>query len=144
MTKAPKKTAKPEAEGTAPASAPPTEDQGADSGGGAAEHIAAAIGGALAAAATPILGEGDGSSAGVGIEPKALAASPEPKPEALQVVTKPPKEPTAVEVVGPEAGRWRAGRHFTKQPVIIPLEDLTDEQIDLLDADPSLTIRLID
>lgn len=47
---------------------------------------------------------------------------------------------TAVLVVtGPRRGRWRAGRHFTDQPTRIPLDDLTEIELDALRDDPALT-----
>ncbi len=43
-------------------------------------------------------------------------------------------------VKGPAKGRWRAGRHFTPEPVTIPLDDLTEDQKAALSGDPELTV----
>ncbi|MBY6117393.1 hypothetical protein KUW09_24590 [Mameliella alba] len=43
-------------------------------------------------------------------------------------------------VIGPKKGRWRAGRHFSPQPVQIPLAELSDDEIASLDSDPKLTL----
>lgn len=43
-----------------------------------------------------------------------------------------------VRVIGPAKGRWRAGRHFGPAPVEIPIEDLSDVQIELMKGDPEL------
>lgn len=51
-------------------------------------------------------------------------------------------EPTIV-VTGPEKGRWRAGRKFTREPSSIPAGDLTDKELALLQADPELQVRII-
>lgn len=55
-------------------------------------------------------------------------------------VTKAPKG-AAITVVGPKAGRWRAGRHFTKEPVVIALDDLGKGELDALKADPKLSVK---
>ncbi|OWV43188.1 hypothetical protein [Mameliella alba] len=43
-------------------------------------------------------------------------------------------------VIGPRKGRWRAGRHFTPEPVQIPLANLSDDEIAMLAGDPKLTL----
>lgn len=43
-------------------------------------------------------------------------------------------------VVGPKGGRWRAGRHFTPEPTIIDVEDLTEEDGNALISDPKLIV----
>lgn len=45
-------------------------------------------------------------------------------------------------VTGPRRGRWRAGRHFTDQPTRIPLDDLTEIELDALRDDPALTATI--
>ena len=50
---------------------------------------------------------------------------------------------TAIEVIGPKAGRWRIGRQFTADPVLIRLEDLTEDAIAALMSDPRLKTQLI-
>jgi hypothetical protein len=54
---------------------------------------------------------------------------------------KPPSKLVVI-VKGPAKGRWRAGRHFTSEPVAIPLDDLTEDQQAALIADPELTVIL--
>ncbi|WP_425072583.1 hypothetical protein [Sagittula sp. S175] len=49
-------------------------------------------------------------------------------------------EELLVIVTGPKKGRWRAGRHFGKDPVGIPPEELSIEEIEALDGDPKLTV----
>lgn len=43
-------------------------------------------------------------------------------------------------VIGPRKGRWRAGRHFSPEPVKIPLAELSDDEIAMLAGDPKLTL----
>lgn len=49
-----------------------------------------------------------------------------------------------VVVTGPEKGRWRAGRRFTREPVSIPQSELTDHELAMLEGDPELSVRIID
>lgn len=53
-------------------------------------------------------------------------------------------KPKTVVVTGPAKGRWRIGRHFTAEPVSIDEADLTAEQIEALQADPALTVEIVD
>lgn len=46
-------------------------------------------------------------------------------------------------VTGPVAGRRRAGRAFGPEPVDIPLLDLSEDDLRALDADPMLSVSLI-
>lgn len=50
-------------------------------------------------------------------------------------------QPFVVVVTGPRKGRWRAGRHFTAEPVTIPAEDLSEDEIAALQADPRLSVE---
>lgn len=43
-------------------------------------------------------------------------------------------------VVGPKGGRWRGGRHFTPEPTIIDVADLTEEEGMALIHDPKLVV----
>ncbi len=43
-------------------------------------------------------------------------------------------------VTGPAKGRWRAGRHFGPEPVVIPASELTEAQARALADDPELTM----
>lgn len=62
-------------------------------------------------------------------------------PASTAAKTSAPKEPElVVEVVGPRKGRRRAGRHFGPEPVIIPLDELTEDEKAALVADPVLTV----
>lgn len=65
-------------------------------------------------------------------EPKAKKADKAEAPEATVVVT------------GPEKGRWRAGRKFTREPSSIPLGDLKEGDLEKLQADPELFVKVID
>lgn len=49
-----------------------------------------------------------------------------------------------VRVTGPKKGRWRAGRHFTAEPVDIPMDELTGDELAALEADPKIEIEPID
>ncbi|MCA0849691.1 HI1506-related protein [Salipiger thiooxidans] len=70
-----------------------------------------------AAAGTPAAAEGlDGTSAATG-------------------------QPLVVVVTGPRKGRWRAGRHFTAEPVTIPAGDLSEDEIAALQGDPRLSVE---
>lgn len=49
-----------------------------------------------------------------------------------------------ITVKGPRRGRWRAGRHFTHEPVTIPRADLSDDQVAALQGDPTLTVQIVE
>jgi hypothetical protein len=53
-----------------------------------------------------------------------------------------PAQPLDVDVYvkGPERGRWRIGRHFTPEGVVIPAGTITHGQLGQLIADPTLTV----
>lgn len=51
--------------------------------------------------------------------------------------------PASVVVIGPPQGRWRIGRKFGSEPVTIPLDDLTKDEMDRLGADPLLVCQVI-
>lgn len=46
-----------------------------------------------------------------------------------------------VVVTGPKRGRWRAGRHFTAEPRIIPVQNLSEADKAALIADPRLAVE---
>lgn len=71
---------------------------------------------------------------------EAPAKAPEAAGNAASTPPKPDPEPAIITVTGPKRGRWRAGRHFTPQPVPIPLADLSDDEIAALAGDPYLTV----
>lgn len=48
-----------------------------------------------------------------------------------------------VRVTGPRKGRRRAGRSFGREPVSIPIEELTGEDLAALQADPALTVEIV-
>lgn len=75
-----------------------------------------------------------------GAETTAPAAAATRKAKAEKAAS---PEPTVV-VTGPEKGRWRIGRHFTREPVSIPLGDLTADERWALQADPELLVQIID
>lgn len=49
----------------------------------------------------------------------------------------------AVKVIGPKRGRRRIGRAFGSDPVLIPMEDLSRDEVEALNADPSLTVEVV-
>lgn len=57
-----------------------------------------------------------------------------------------PAEPTTppglsvIEVHGPARGRWRAGRHFGPEPVVLDLAALSEAELALIRADPLLVV----
>jgi hypothetical protein len=50
--------------------------------------------------------------------------------------------PTVV-VTALQAGRWRAGRQFGRDPVSIPAEDLTESEFTALKDDPLLSVQVV-
>ena len=50
----------------------------------------------------------------------------------------------ALEVRGPVRGRWRAGRRFGPDPVVIPLDELNEEARAAIEADPLLSVREVE
>jgi len=51
--------------------------------------------------------------------------------------------PTIV-LTGPEKGRWRIGRKFTREPVSISVDKLTEAEVLALQADPELMVQFVD
>ncbi len=49
-----------------------------------------------------------------------------------------------VSIVGPKRGRWRAGRHFTAEPTVIPVDDLTEDEIVAITLDDKLTVTPVE
>ncbi|SOC20618.1 hypothetical protein [Rhodobacter maris] len=47
-----------------------------------------------------------------------------------------------VTITGPKQGRWRAGRHFSAEPVVIELDDLSEDELAALRDDPALTVAV--
>ncbi|MEM5477168.1 hypothetical protein [Pacificibacter sp. AS14] len=48
-----------------------------------------------------------------------------------------------VDVTGPAKGRWRIGKHFTRQTQRIALADLKDGELDALEADQELAVTVV-
>lgn len=48
-----------------------------------------------------------------------------------------------VKVTGPKKGRRRAGRTFGREPVEIPIEELSEDEVAALNADPALTVTVV-
>jgi len=46
----------------------------------------------------------------------------------------------AIEVHGPARGRWRAGRHFGPEAVVLDLANLSEAELALIRADPLLVV----
>ncbi|ODM49858.1 hypothetical protein A9320_28250 [Ruegeria sp. PBVC088] len=106
-----------------------TTPEGATDGSGPVDGA-----GERAAPMEPATEEGQGSA------PAAeAAAAPQ---EAAKLAAPDPEQPPegVLTVIGPKKGRWRAGRHFTPEPVEIPLANLSEEEIAMLVADPKLTL----
>ena len=56
---------------------------------------------------------------------------------------KPPAQtPKTVIVTGPIGGRRRAGRRFGAEPVEIPLDELSDDELRVLKGDPALSVSI--
>lgn len=72
------------------------------------------------------------------------AADKKPAAEAKEPAEQKPagkkrsKEVRILRVVGPERGRRRAGHHFGAEAVDLPIDDLTEEQVAAIGADPQL------
>ena len=49
----------------------------------------------------------------------------------------------SVKVIGPAKGRWRAGRKFGPEPVLIPAPELTEEEFEQLAGDPELMVEVL-
>lgn len=49
----------------------------------------------------------------------------------------------AVKVTGPKRGRRRIGRAFGTDPVLIPLDELSQDEVTELNADPALTVEVV-
>lgn len=58
----------------------------------------------------------------------------------------PRKGPPGVTVIvtALQARRWRIGRAFGHEPTTIPAEELTEDEARALQADPLLTIQVVD
>lgn len=85
-------------------------------------------------------------NAGAAAKPAgAVAAAPAaavPK-EAMAKKAKATPEATVV-VTGPEKGRWRIGRRFTREPSSISRDELTKAELAALEADPELHVQIVD
>lgn len=90
-------------------------------------------------------GSGAGHAAGAGDEGEAGAA-PEGKPAPAAKSKAKAKANTAavvtVKTVRGVNSRWREGYGFGPEPREIPLADLSEDQLEALDADPSLVVLL--
>lgn len=86
--------------------------------------------------------------------PEAAAAPGEVTPQAAPVQEVIPAEAETaaplrapaltVVVTGPKQGRRRAGRAFGPEPVSFNVMDLTEDEIAAFQADPLLTVEIID
>lgn len=98
---------------------------------------------------TPATGTEGAAEAGEASAAAAPAEATAPAPGAAPLPD-PDAEPVAARIVGPEGwelvvtgpakGRWRAGRHFGPEPVVIPAAELTEDEARLIADDPLLTI----
>jgi hypothetical protein len=86
---------------------------------------------------TPATGNEGAAEAG-----EASAAAAPAEATASNQVISPLTGPEGWEIVvtGPAKGRWRLGRHFGPEPIVIPAVDLTEAQARALHDDPELTV----
>lgn len=98
----------------------------------------------------------DGSQSQAGAATEAAPAIPETRtqggglPEAqataVQTNTETP-EPLSgaqVSITGPKRGRWRAGFHFTAEPRLFTVSELTDDEIAAISLDDKLTVTPVE
>lgn len=105
---------------------------------------------AAAATAAPVGDQKDGTAAEAaatvptppetGNEGTATAGAGEPVPASAATFDPTAKGPEGLQVTvhGPVKGRWRIGRHFTAEPVVINASELTGAQAKQLTEDPDL------
>lgn len=79
-------------------------------------------------------GAGEEAPAEIGEAGPAGAADADPAAEPASGLAR------AISVTGPRRGRWRAGRHFTAEPVVLALADLPEAELAAIEADPRLTV----
>ena len=53
---------------------------------------------------------------------------------------KPTQTIKVLEIVSRPDSFWRAGRHWTKEPQQVPVDDLTRKEIEVLKADKNLVV----
>lgn len=84
---------------------------------------------------------GDGSSPATQDDPKQREARAGSGQSSLD-----PQDPSGlvVEIIGPKAGRRRIGRRFSREPTIIPLGELSEDDKSALVADAELTFRVFE
>jgi hypothetical protein len=80
----------------------------------------------------PVMGSEGGTENGSGPQAGVEDAPADKKP--------PSRSPKAVTVTGPIEGRRRAGRRFGLEPVEIPLDELSDDELLALKGDPALSV----
>ncbi|MGD9863590.1 MAG: hypothetical protein AB7S99_10285 [Pseudodonghicola sp.] len=134
------------------AAAPAQQAQGHPGGGdGAPEVPAGDQDNAETVTAAIIAGASDVKESAESKEPAEATESAEQKePAERKEPTEPeqPDEPLAepdkvLRVTGPKKGRWRIGRRFDRSPVDIPFHELSEDDVQALDADKTLTIELV-
>ena len=95
-------------------------------------------------------GEAPAATAPTAPEPAVAAPAAPAAPEVTtdskgQARTEPAEDPgPVVTVIGPKKGRWRAGRHFTREAAKIPLSELAEAELEALKGDPRLTVTVPD
>ena len=55
----------------------------------------------------------------------------------------PPGSGITVVIAAKQPTRWRIGRHFTPEPTLIPLDDLSEADVDALRSDPLLLVTAV-
>jgi hypothetical protein len=63
--------------------------------------------------------------------------------DASKDAVQPPKSGAYVEITGPAKGRWRIGKHFTRQTQRLELDDLTEAELSALKNDPELAVTVV-
>ena len=78
-------------------------------------------------------------------EAEEISASPNPVPDLFNPETDdlPPGSGITVVVAAKQPIRWRIGRQFTPEPTLIPLDDLSEGDVDALRSDPLLLVTAI-
>ncbi len=135
-----------EAGATAPVTdAPPSEVQEAEAAGThAAASAAASIEGevakpAIEAAAMNLTVTLDAAASAVLAKPEFVTLSFPWPPEIPNDVL---KTASIVVKAKPERGRWRGGRHFTREETVLPLADLGFQEVNALTADADLIVTI--
>jgi hypothetical protein len=78
-----------------------------------------------------------------GTEGQAATAGEGSPPPAGAVAADAPQPVPSLVIIGPKAGRRRAGRQFGPEPVTLAVSDLSEAEIAALTGDPALTVQTV-